>query len=98
MRNLGSVTPWDGSDAASNTYLCVIRNDHSITASVQIWLGILTCVTKFWSLVMNAIFEVREVALMKMEGLRHIGLLDPKYDGKTILFGNVGNYPPGDTV
>jgi hypothetical protein len=47
---------------------------------------------------MNAIFEVREVALMKMEGLRHIGLLDPKYDGKTILFGNVGNYPPGDTV
>ena len=42
LRNLGSVTPWDGSDAASNTYFYVIRNNcHRMNVFVQLWLGIL---------------------------------------------------------
>jgi hypothetical protein len=54
-------------------------------------------VTKFWSLVLNT-FEVREVALLKKQVLRHVGLLDRKYNGKTVFFRNVGNCPPSDTV
>ena len=77
LRNLGSVTPWDGSDAASNTYFYVIRNNFHRTVLV----GNTKNVTKFCSLVLNATFEVRKVALLKMKILRHVGRLDPKYDG-----------------
>jgi hypothetical protein len=91
------VTPWDGSDAAGNTYVYVIRSNlHNMNVFVQILRGN-SKNTKFWSLVLNVTFQVFTVALLKMKVLYDVGLLDTKDDGKT-NFRNVGNYPPIDIV
>lgn len=98
LRNLGSVTLSDGYEAGGDPYFYFIGNNvHSVTAFVELYVGILKTQYSCRLYVSNGTFEVFTVALLRMQVLCDNGQLDQKDDGKT-NFRNVGNYTPINTM